>query len=94
MARARKTVDLDKLVARINQILKESTCEPSIRQGMINVTEMALVQANAYRGFRYLLPGEVPAGHLPGIVPGVGRDVNGLKVPNNQYPDQTRIEFH
>ena len=66
MARARKTIKVADVVVEVNRMLDESTCESSIRLGMISVLEMVLHRTNNYRGFSYLSlhhPGLDQPGH-------------------------------
>lgn len=63
----RKTLDVVKFTAQINEVLSQSTCEPGIRQGMMTALETVLHQTGNYQGFRYLVENEVPSGHAPGI---------------------------
>lgn len=89
---ARKTVNVDQLLDKINEMLAVSTCGPDIRRGMINTMEFVLHETGNYRGFMYLMQDQVPEGHLPGI-----RYENGEILP---YParfentDDTRICFY
>lgn len=64
---ARKTMNHDVIKAEINRRLAESTCNPDIRQGMMDVLVMILSSTGSYRGFRYLVESEVPPGQAPGI---------------------------
>jgi hypothetical protein len=64
---ARKTFDVNQVVLKVNEMLAISTCSPEVRQGAMNVLETVLHETGNYRGFRYLLQGEVPAGELPGV---------------------------
>lgn len=63
----RKTVNVADLVKETNRILRESTCSAEMRKGVMITMENILMDTKNYRGFRYLTPDEVPAGHLPGI---------------------------
>lgn len=64
----RKTINVADLTHTANNLLRVSTCEPGIRKGIMNMIEHVLHETGNYRGFRYLMHNEVPAGnHRPGI---------------------------
>lgn len=77
----RKTIDVEKLREHVNDMLKTSTCEPDVRNGMCVVLENALHSTGNYQGFRYLCGGEVPSGHKAGVL----FDENRMILP---YPDR------
>jgi len=52
--RRRKTISIETLTKKVNNMLKESTCGPEMRDGMIAVLTTALHETNNYNGFRYL----------------------------------------
>tara|TARA_R100001086_G_scaffold234282_2_gene156445 strand:- start:1264 stop:1485 length:222 start_codon:yes stop_codon:yes gene_type:complete len=52
--RRRKTISIETLTEKVNHMLKESTCSPEMRDGMIAVLTTALHETNNYNGFRYL----------------------------------------
>ena len=54
----RKTFNVKDLVDKMNDRLKNSTCSPEARFGMISVLESILHETGNYRGFTYL-EGEV-----------------------------------
>lgn len=83
--RKRKTVAVTEAVAVANRMLANST--GTGRQGIIVLIETLLHESGNYRGFRYLEAHEVPAGQLPGIIPG---ETNA----ENQYPDDTRRAYY
>lgn len=65
---AKKTVSVEKIKDAANNILRNSTCAPDIRKGVMNMVEFVLHETDNYRGFRYLMYSEIPAGdHKPGI---------------------------
>ena len=63
----RKTLDIAKFTAQINQVLADSTCSADHRRGLMAALETVLHDTGNYRGFRYLTHTEVPVGHKPGI---------------------------
>ena len=88
----RKTVKVDELIDQANLMLRVSTCDPEVRQGIINFLEHFLWETGNYKGFRYLLQEEVPEGEKPGVV-----YENGL--PHSDYDlrfkdtDRTRVQY-
>jgi len=87
---ARKTYDVEALVALVNGICKDS--DPSradVRQGAMNVLEAVLHQTGNYKGFRYLTTGEC-AGQ-----PGVNyKDGQLLDMPERfENTDRTRVQY-
>ncbi len=64
---ARKTINVDQLRVKINEMLAGSSCSPDIRRGMINTLEFVLHETGNYQGFRYLSQEQVPEGQLPGV---------------------------
>lgn len=88
---ARKTYDVEALVALVNGICKDSVPESrDIRQGAMNVLEAVLHQTGNYKGFRYLLEGECEG------QPGVNYKGN---MPHPDYElrfantDRTRVQY-
>jgi hypothetical protein len=63
----RKTFDVDEYRTMINQSLAISTCSADMRKGMIVMLEEILHQTGNYKGFQYLMQGQVAAGERPGI---------------------------
>ena len=63
----RKTIAVDDVVNRVNHMLAVSTCSQDIRAGYCLLVEDVLCMTGNYKGFRYLLQDEVPAGELPGV---------------------------
>ena len=94
MAR-RKTLDVVEFTAQINEVLAQSTCESGIRRGMMTALETVLHQTGNYRGFRYLVENEVPAGHAPGINTS---PVDGQHLENFEArfanTDRTRVAYY
>ena len=92
----RKTVPVVDLVEQANLMLKVSTCEPAVRQGIINFIEHFLHETGNYQGFRYLMEDEVPEGEKPGVR--YGRDERGMLMPLEyterfKDTDQTRVQY-
>lgn len=88
---ARKTFNVDQLVALVNGICKDSAPDRAdVRQGAMNVLEAVLHETGNYRGFRYLLEGECTGN--PGV-----RYLGG--VPDPDYvarfkdTDRTRVQY-
>jgi hypothetical protein len=77
----RKTIVVEKLLKEVNDMLKNSTCEPDVRNGMCAVLESVLHSTGNYNGYRHLCGGEVPSGHKAGV----HFDENRLILP---YPDR------
>lgn len=94
---ARKTFEVNQLILQVNDMCKESTCSPDVRQGMMNLLENVLHETGNYRGFRYLLQDQVPAGEKPGVNYDVSE--NGTMVPHPDYEkrfantDRTRVYY-
>ena len=88
----RKTVRVEDLVDTANRLFKNSTCEPAVRQGVINFLEHFLHETGNYQGFRYLLQDEVPAGEKPGV-----NYLDGLPHPDYHQrfddTDRTRVQY-
>ena len=89
----RKTFSVNELRIRVNTMLATSiggTAGKHRREGMQNILEQILMDADQYRGFRYLSANEVPPGELPGIV----RQENGQPVVPFESPDESRVEYY
>ena len=93
----KKTFSVQEFKQKVNQVLRNTTSEfttASYRYGMISALECVLHDSGNYKGFRYLLESEVPAGELPGML------VNGT-VENTSMEqrfvvgktDSSRVEF-
>ena len=80
-----KTIKVDYIKDQVNKMLAGSTCSPDGRQGMIQVLEALLHESGNYNGFRYMLPDEVPAGHLPGI--------NGILITEKPREEMLKAQF-
>lgn len=92
---ARKTVDVDAIRIKTNDMLALSTCSPDVRQGMIAVLTEILHSTGNYRGFSYLEAHNVPDGELPGIIrANTELSADGPGPKENVYPDETRVQFH
>ena len=63
----RKTINVELMRTEVNTMLKDSTCGPEERQGMIGVLETLLHKSGNYHGFQYLAPEHVPKDHKPGM---------------------------
>ena len=88
---ARKTINVDELRDKTNEMLAKSTCSPDIRRGMISILEYVLHETGRYSGFRYLTEQEVPDMHLPGIR--YDGD-NILPFPERfDFTDSTRVSY-
>jgi len=74
MTLTRKTLKVGSLVNKINAMLKDSTCSPDVRNGMICVLEDALHETGNYEGFRYLDRNDL----AEGVKPGVNFDEKGM----------------
>lgn len=89
----RKTIPLQTLIETFNGMLRNSPAEAHVqRQGAMTALEAVLHEAGVYKGFRYLLVGEVPLGSMPGV-----NYLDG--VPHPDYTarfartDSTRVQF-
>lgn len=91
----RKTVNVAEIITSINDVLKWANSTPEYRFGQISIAENILHATGNYRGFRYLLESEVPAGHLPGMVMlGTVEDTPiELRFQEGRV-DQSRIQFY
>jgi hypothetical protein len=68
MARMRKTIDVDQVLATANRMLAGSkNLDPDFRRGVASLLESVLHQAERYNGFGYLPQEHVPPDELPGI---------------------------
>ena len=104
MAKARKTVDLDKLISHINDTLRITSDRdfPSYeaariyREGYVLMAGHILREANAYKGFSYLTTKEV-GNDREHARPGINIDSNNEIVGDHAgrflATDNTRIEF-
>ncbi len=81
----KKTVHIAELIARVNRLNRDSTCAPQIREGWNTLLADVLHTADAYAGFRYLDPSEVPKGQEPGIITRMSKDP--------LFPDESRREY-
>jgi hypothetical protein len=63
----KKTFNIEAFKSQINSSLKNSTCTPDVRNGMIFSLELVLFEAGAYSGYRYLNQHEVSEDQLPGV---------------------------
>ena len=70
----RKTFNVDAYRKMVNHSLALSECSSDVRQGIINMLEEILHQTGNYKGFRYLMQGQV----LPGQKPGINVNSTGL----------------
>lgn len=89
----RKTIPIDLLLNLVNDMLKSSPADSvGQRQGAMTALEQVLHSAGAYKGFRYLLLEEVPAGSEPGV-----RYLNGVPDPDYEarfaHTDRTRVQY-
>ena len=83
----RKTIPVDALVAAANRMLAAREPTAQERASVCSVLESVLMEADAYRGFRYLSSDELPEG-----VPGFRLD------PEAEFgrviPDDTRRRYY
>lgn len=63
----KKTFNIEAFKSQINSSLKNSTCTPDVRRGMVFSLEHVLFEAGAYSGYRYLDQHEVRDDQLPGV---------------------------
>lgn len=82
----RKTIQLVRMIEKVNHMNCVSTCSEGVRQGWNTLLEDMLHDAGAYAGFNYLRSDEVPVGEKPGII------VNNSG--RNEYPDETRRVYY
>jgi hypothetical protein len=89
----RKTFNIEAFKSQINSSLKNSTCTPDVRRGMIFALETVLFEAGAYAGYRFLNQNEVPEDFLPGV----RVDAAGAVLPFETRfldTDATRVEYY
>jgi hypothetical protein len=87
---AKTTIRVRDLVEKVNRMLSLSTCGAEGREALVSVISSVLHETGNYAGFRYLDEGEVPQGHLPGIV----RKPSPCGDDTVSFPDDTRVEFY
>ena len=63
----KKTFNIDAYRTMVNETLANSTCSSDMRKGMITMLEEILHRTGNYKGFQYLMRGQVVAGEKPGI---------------------------
>jgi hypothetical protein len=88
---ARKTIPIETLVASANLVLAARESSEQARNAVAALVEYLLINASAYKGFRYLTQAEVPDGCKPGII--YGSTEKGGFVTTS-YPDPTRRLYH
>ena len=90
-----KTIKVEKIRTQVNSMIQCSICSPDGRQGMIQALESILHESGNYNGFRYMLPDEVPAGHLPGINNNISDDVTHDELSTARFnnTDPTRVQY-
>lgn len=86
MARAKKTIAVEKVLEMINHLNANSTIDSQFRHGANSFAERILHESNAYAGFGYLEAHQVPAGQVPGCV----RLADGSFV----FPDESRRVYY
>lgn len=92
----RKTVKVVELVKEANLMLRNSTCEPEVRQGVINFLEHFLHETGSYKGVAYLTEKEVPEGQKPGIRMGYDERKRMVMLPYEERfldVDSTRVQY-
>lgn len=67
MERARKTVEIEKILDYANGFLSAKGGTPESRYGVICLIEQALFAANRYRGFTYLEENQLGSADKPGV---------------------------
>lgn len=95
MANKKKTINVATVIAHINDILRNGISSTEFRLSSMKTAEFILHSTGNFRGYRYLLQNEVPAGQLPGIVITDGSFENtSLDVAfSPEHRDSTRIHY-
>ena len=92
MPRAKKTVDVQAIKDKLNDLLRNSRGNDpyikGVRQGYITIVEEILMATGNYKGYRYLTAGEMNYGDEPGV----SYDWEGRGV--TKFLDETRISFY
>jgi hypothetical protein len=92
----RKTFDVDEYRTMINHSLAVSGCSADMRKGMIVMLEEILHQTGNYKGFQYLMQGQVAAGERPGIFVNYTGLIESTPVDERFDPaltDSTRVRY-
>lgn len=91
MSKARKTIEVSKLVEYSNHLLRHNQTTEEQRIGVIKLAEQMLHETGNYKGFRYLSADEVSGR------PGINFNKRGYPVSDLEQrfkdTDQTRIQF-
>ena len=69
MAKGRKTIEVEAVKNKLNDMLKNGTQSKDERYGLISAIQTILMDSGNYNGFKYLDESEVPKDELPGIRP-------------------------
>ena len=90
---SRKTVNISGLVEYANSVLRSNSGNESYRRGIMRMIEPTIHDTGNYKGFRYLLLNEIPAGNKPGInyVGGMPHPDYAMRFANT---DNTRIAYY
>ena len=89
----RKTIKIDMLKERANNMLKSDYTSIEQREGVMDLMSAVLMEANAYDGFNYLNKFELKDGLKPGINYSDERTmVDGDDRFKNT--DRTRVKFY
>lgn len=89
---SRKTISVETLRVKVNEMLAKSTCSPDIRKGMMGLLEYALHETGNYNGFSYLHQTQVPDGQLPGIN-SIEDNVDHSYSERFANTDETRVHY-
>ena len=83
---ARKTILIDALRNKANDLLAESTVDRELRLGVCLFIENILHETGNYKGYGHLNEDEVPKGEKPGVVK--------LAEKSFIFPDDSRRVYH
>ena len=92
----KKTFNVDAFRKSVNHTLAISTCSADMRKGMIVMLEEILHQTGSYKGFQYLMQGQVVAGEKPGIYVNFTGLIESTPVDERFDPaltDSTRVRY-
>lgn len=92
----KKTFNVDEYRKMVNDSLTVSTCSADMRRGMITMLEEILHRTGNYKGFQYLMQGQVPANQKPGIYvnfTGLIESTPEIERFDPTLTDSTRIRF-
>jgi hypothetical protein len=87
--RAKKTLKIDDLKRLANDVMRESPNHMATHREAVHCfVSNLLMQANAYKGFNYLVEEQMP----PGLTHGIDFDESPSR--DHKYPDPTRMFFY